>query len=371
VRLLRYLALEVVVGVSLIGGGSAACWYGVHTLLETGTAQAAVTQLRDIADPRVPEPRLPTEAALDPLAPPPKPPRIASKTAIFFGYSDQVLTDPLRGTKLTRVKFNRGGSSVSLRVDFATGGRASFKPDQTNLQSVPRKEVAAYRIDRMLGLSHVQPVIAGALPRQEVVAAMDPGARALLPRFNAEVLVTEDGMVKGSLAWWIPEIVDCKIQGFRVDSTDGIVLWKRYLTIGEPIPPAAAQIVPQISSMVVFDFLINNFDRWSGANVKCSPDMADVYYMDNALSFGLDGRGQLKARIYLERSQKFSRSLYEALRRLDPVEVTDAMNTDTGPWESLLTEEEISAMMKRRDYLVSYIDGLITMYGEDAVLVFP
>jgi hypothetical protein len=93
--------------------------------------------------------------------------------------------------------------------------------------------------------------------------------------------------------------------------------------------------------------------------------------MDNALSFGLDPRGQLKARIYFKRCQKFSRALYHALRALDRDEVTDLMMTDTGPWPRLLTEAEISAMMKRRDFLVDYVDDLIAVHGESAVLAFP
>jgi hypothetical protein len=47
------------------------------------------------------------------------------------------------------------------------------------------------------------------------------------------------------------------------------------------------------------------------------------------------------------------------------------MMTDTGPWPRLLSDAEIAAMMKRRDYLVAYIDDLIAEYGEAAVLAFP
>jgi hypothetical protein len=370
VRLARYLAVEVIAGIGLVAGAVATARYGVPALLETGTARAQVAQLHEIVASRPALPRLPQAAALDPLAAPVRPPHWQTRGTYFFGLSDQALLEPLRNAALRKAKFNRGGSSVSLRVDFTSGGRASFKPDQTNLQSVPRKEVAAYRIDRMIGLSHVAPVLAGAIPRQDVVAAMEPAARALLPRFNAEVIATSDGLVTGSLAWWIPEISNCRIDGFPVDSTDGVVVWKRYLTIGHPLPAAVRPMAEQISAMVLFDLLINNFDRWSGSNVKCSPDMRRLYFMDNALSFGVDPQGQLRARLYFKRVQRFSRSLVDAVRRLDRVEITDVMNTDTGPWPSLLTEAEIDAMMKRRDHLLAYIDELIALFGEDQVLVF-
>jgi hypothetical protein len=410
VRLVRYILLELAVGVTLLAGGGTAIYFGGQNLFETRPAQAAVEARRLNAlaasttavprgseaapagsvargahdptaslDPRAardphaagnddatdaPAKLAPTVQALAPASPP-------FYSGQFLGYADDVLLAPLRDHALTRVKFNKGGSSVSLRVDFADGGRAAFKPDQTNMASVPRKEVAAYRVNRLLGLDSVAPAIAGAFPREDVVAAMTPEALALLARFDAEVPSTEDGMVTGSLAWWIPEIVDAKIGEFHIDSVDGIVMWKRFLTIGEPIPREYATILPQVSEMVAFDFLIDNFDRWSGSNAKSSPDGKHLYFMDNALSFGLEETGQLKVRIYLKRSQKFSRHLYQALKKLDIDDVTDAMMTDTGPWPRLLTEEEIAAMMKRRDYMVAYIDELIAAKGEAAVLAFP
>jgi len=380
VRLVRYILLELAVGATLLAGSGTAIYFGGQNLFETRPAQAAVEQLRPVRDHRadivvaapdpdpVPAPApapAPPEPQVRQLVPPPP------YSGEFLGNPDEALLAPLRDHAIARAKFNKGGSSVSMRFDFSDGGRAAFKPDQTNLQSVPRKEVAAYRMNRLLGLASVAPALPGAFPREDVIAAMTPEALQLLPRFNAEVLSSEDGMVTGSLAWWIPEIVDAKLDGFHIDSVDGIVLWKRYLTIGEVIPPEDVEILPQISELVAFDFLIDNFDRWSGSNAKSSPDGKHVYFMDNALSFGLEETGQLKVRIYLKRSQKFSRHLYEALKVLDADDVTDAMMTDTGPWPRLLSEEEIAAMMKRRDYMVAYMDDLIADYGEAAVLAFP
>ena len=50
----------------------------------------------------------------------------------------------------TGTKLNIGGSSLSIRLDFASGARAAFKPHQIWPQSKPRREIAAYRIDRYL-----------------------------------------------------------------------------------------------------------------------------------------------------------------------------------------------------------------------------
>lgn len=289
----------------------------------------------------------------------------------FEGASDESLITPLRVDAVTRARFNRGGSSVSLRVDLPSGARASFKPDQTNLQSVPRKEVAAYRFSRLLGLRNVAPSVPAVFDRAAVIAALEPVARAQLPRFQAEVPGTRDGKVTGSLAYWIPNIKDCQIQGARIDSLDGIVRWKRYLTVGETMPADLVPLLAQISDMVLFDLVINNFDRWSGSNAKAAVSGDTLYFMDNALSFRFETTGQLKARTYFKRAQKFSRETVAALRALEPDVVRAVMRAGAGPWGALLTEREIMAIFARRDYALAYIDGLIAEHGEDAVLVFP
>lgn len=372
-RLGGYILLELVVGTSLAAGGSTAAYYGVRELLSTRMAQAYADQIREgLAEEPPHDDFRVSEAGMLPLPRPGDLTALPAMSGYFLGVHDDVLVAPLRTRDVVRARFNRGGSSVSLRVDFAGGGRASFKPDQTNMQSVPRKEVAAYRVNRMLGLSSVAPCVARELPRAQIVAALDADDRWLMPRFDAEVTgVHGPDLVSGSLAWWIPEIVDAKIDGYAIDSTDGVVSWKRYLTVGEPIPYEARMILPQISNLVVFDFLINNVDRWSGSNVKGSPDGRWLYFMDNALSFGLQDQGTFHTQTYLERSQKFSRSLYGALVALDADSLHTEMTIDAGPYDALLTDVEIESMLKRRDFVVAYIDSLIAQYGREQVLVFP
>jgi hypothetical protein len=373
VRLGGYILLELVVGTSLAAGGGAAAFFGVRELLATPMAQAYAEQIRQgLAEEPPHDDFRPSQADMLPIDGPGAPAALAARSGTFLGVHDDVLLEPLRTRDVVRAKFNRGGSSISMRVDFEGGGRASFKVDQTNLQSVPRKEVAAYRVNRLLGLSSVAPCVAREIPRAQIENALDDEGHWFLPRFDAEVTPMHGpDLVSGSLAWWIPEIVDARIDGYTVDSTDGIVTWKRYLTIGEPIPYESRFILPQISDMVAFDFLINNVDRWSGSNVKGSPDGRWLYFMDNALAFGLQDDGTFHTQAFLERSQKFSRSLYVALSYMDEAAVRDAMTTDTGPYDALLTDEEIASMLHRRDYILSYIDGLIAQYGREQVLVFP
>lgn len=289
---------------------------------------------------------------------------------VFNGVRDELLLEPLRDARVKTVKFNRGGSSISLRIDFENGAQAAFKPEQTALQTVPRKEIAAYRIDRLLGLGAVPPAIARKFTATELVDALAPGSQVFLPRLQEEMRI-KNGEIAGELSWWIPVIKKASVDGYEIDSTDGIVTWKRYLTVGKDIPEEHAILMAQISTMVLFDFLINNPDRWSGSNARVSEDRRVLYFMDNTLSFMPDEDGHRKCRIYLKRSQKFSRSLVAAIRALTEESVRRSVSYDKGPFEFLLTSEEIKTLMKRRDYALAYIDELIAEHGEGAVLVFP
>lgn len=320
--------------------------------------------------PRQPQPGdSPTE--LKPLEKPGHVGNVVAEFGVFRGIRDDYLLKPLRTEAIQRVKFNHGGSSISMRIEFEGGGRAAFKPDQTNFQSIPRKEVAAFRLNRLLGLSSVAPAIPRKFPKAELIAKLDAAERTFLPRFEAEVVVGVDDTVAGELSWWIPEIRDADIGGFSVDSVDGMVLWKRYLAAGEPVPAEDQFLLMQLSNLVVFDFLINNVDRWSGANVKVSPDRRLLYFMDNTMAFGAESLGSPKVRSYLDRVEKFSRSLFQALQTLDEERVRAVMTTDAAPYAELLTDSEIVALISRREQLVDQIARVISTHGEAAVLVFP
>lgn len=362
-RLGTCIAFEFVVGigtVAALGYGSVRGVAELRALVDREAAAASLSS-RELGTPGVIQPvDRPVEFE----------PQFARAT-LFEGVADEILVAPLRIGAIERIKFNRGGSSVSLRIDFDNGARAAFKPDQINLQTVPRREVAAYRINRMLGLASVSPAIARKFPRQVILAAVDASQRGYVARLEAEMIADSQGNVSGELSWWIPVIGRAKIGGFAIDGVNGIVTWKRLLTIGRDIPESDANMARQISSMVLFDHLINNSDRWTGGNARTSADGNMLYYMDNTLSFGSSDQGHERAIIYLQRSQKFSRSVVERMRTLTFTELKRVMTRDTGPYEALLTDEEIRSTLARRDFSLAYIDGLIEQHGVDAVLVFP
>jgi len=366
VRLVGYVLIELAAGVGLAAGASGAIYFGSRAVATATAAYAASAPTPASA----PSNSSGTRAAPTQLERPHAELGVARSSTYFIGVRDEVLLEPLRRAQLARVKFNRGGSSISLRLDFVGGFRASFKPDQTNEQTVPRKEIAAYRINRLIGLETVSPSIGRRFEVKELVDKMEEASKDLLPRFHAQT-ITDGGMVNGEVQWWIPVIVDAKIDEVNIDSPDGMTSWHKLLQHGVEEPPSAKLLLPQISTMVAFDYLINNTDRWSGSNAKTGPDGKMLFFMDNTFSFGTVLEGSPKVRAALEHVQKFSRSMVRRVRGLAEAELREAMLRDAAPYERLLTESEIAGVLYRRDTFLGYVDSLITQFGEGEVLVYP
>jgi hypothetical protein len=291
---------------------------------------------------------------------------VGESAGSFMGMEDDFLIARLRSQPITRIKFNKGGSSLSFRVDFADGSRAAFKPAQTNLQTMPRKEVAAYRINRLLGLNAVPPATPRMVSRAEVFSHLHAETQPMVPRIRSETIFDPRGYTAGVVMYWVPVIKDSGL-----DTPEGMHESSRWLTQGQVIPDDKHALAAQLADLLVFDFLISNPDRYSGGNMLTNDDGSRLLFMDNTLSFMIEPEGNEKTRAALTRSQRFSRRLYEALDRITEEKLTRILiQASEGDYE-VLTKPEIRAVVARRDYVHRYIDELSRTFGASQVLYFP
>jgi hypothetical protein len=284
----------------------------------------------------------------------------------FMGMSDELLLERVRTQPIVRFKVNHGGSSLSFRIEFADGSRAAWKPTQTNRQTIPRKEVAAYRLNRLLGLNAVPPAAPRVVARDELLAHLHPESIPQIPRIQAETIFGPGGKTVGTASYWIPVIKD---SGF--DTPEGQRLAQTWLSQGQYIPADKRAIAAQLSDLVVFDFLTANPDRHSGGNMKMSPDGKQLFFMDNTMSFYVDPTGNQKTRDALERTQRFSRSMVKALEKINVPTLERVLSEETGTPYEILTPAEINAVVARRDVIRQYVAVLIDHFGTNEVLAFP
>ena len=353
-RLPGLILAELTIAATLVAGGG----YGVVR----AQRQARVVLAARAAAARPPTPLAPRRD----LSSLPDPLIALESTGTFMGMSDELLLQRVRTQPIVRFKVNHGGSSLSFRIDFADGSRAAWKPLQTNTQTIPRKEIAAYRLNRLLGLNAVPPAAPRAVAREEILSHLHPESVAMIPRIEAETIFDPRGKTVGTASYWIPVIKD---SGF--DTPEGQRIAQAWLTQGEVIPADQRDMAEQLSNLAVFDFLTCNPDRLSGGNMKMSPDGKQLYYMDNTMSFFVEPAGKEKTRAELMKVQRFSRATYAALDRISVPTLEQVLSVETGTPYEILTPAEIRAVVARRDAVRQYVTVLVGQFGAGKVFAFP
>ncbi len=352
VRIGRYLAIEL----SVLGVAVCALWLGMGRFASALAARAggdntlsaqALSPRRDF---RPPLPELAKEPA-----------------GTFLGMNDELLLQRIRKQPIAKVKVNKGGSSLSFRLQFADGSRAAFKPAQTNLQTIPRKEVAAYRLNRLLGLNAVPPAAVRSVSREDLLGKLQDDNLGNVPRIQAETIFLATGVTQGAVSYWIPTLKDSLLDG-----PDAVRETLRWLTLGEVIPADKIKLASQLSDLIVFDFLTSNPDRYSGGNMLISVDGEKLFYMDNTLAFFVSDTAKEINRKMLQGAQRFSWHLWRALPRLTEANLRAAIEAEPGVSASqVLTDSELRTVVARRRVIERHIGGLIEQHGEAAVLAFP
>jgi hypothetical protein len=202
--------------------------------------------------------------------------------------------------------------------------------------------------------------------RDEIFSRLHSETTPMLPRIRSETIFDPRGNTAGVMMYWIPAIRDSGL-----DTPEGIAESTTWLTLGREIPAHRHALASQLSDLMVFDFLIANPDRYSGGNLMTNEDGSRLYFMDNTLSFFIEPDGSERVRSALHRTQRFSRRLYQALGRVSERALAQVLaQAGEGEYE-ILTMPEIRAVVSRRDYVRSYVEGLLATRGAQDVLYFP
>lgn len=170
-------------------------------------------------------------------------------------------------------------------------------------------DIAAYQVNRLLGLDRVAPVVQRTIKRRE-----------------------------GSVQIWLEGTIT------EHDRRDE-----------EIEPPDIARFNQQKEIMHVFDNLVANRDSNLG-NSLIDRNWR-TWLIDCSRCFG-----RTEDLLYAEAISHCERGLWQALQDMDPEET----HARLAPY---LTKTEIDALLARRDALVAYIQGLIDEWGE-AMIIF-
>ena len=250
------------------------------------------------------------------------------------------------------------GQGTTIKFKAHVGDRkVVVRPAQTSAAGNFRADVAAYRLSAALGLDTVPYACIRRVDRAALEAIAGPELRA---RLATEVAWAADGTVAASVVVWVDGVKPAELEKRRA-------AWRAQL-VQVTTPSADRDLVAAAaegSRLAVWDFLIANWDRWSGGNTFRLGAAGPFVWLDNAAGFGRElARTRTQRARQLDGVQRLSRSMVEALRELDDDTLAVALD---GVGLSAARTGELRA---RRDLLLAHVDRLIEAHGEDAVLVY-
>jgi hypothetical protein len=251
-----------------------------------------------------------------------------------------------------------GHTSVVFKLTLEGGVTIAYKPRSTRGGNRYKGEIAAYRLARALGLDNV-PL---AMPRSFAYDALR--AAVGQEKVFGEVVQEPDGTVRGALIPWIKGL-----EFLPLETADWMPKWRGWLKDHGGIPDDQRPLAAQISTVLAFDQVTGNWDRWSGGNVGIDRGKNMLLYVDNDGAF-LDPVPERPmawpAQLFGE-CDLYSRAFVTALRGLDVASATG----DESPGTPLLSARQITQAEARRKKVLAAIDAKIDKRGEADVLAFP
>lgn len=256
-----------------------------------------------------------------------------------------------------------GGSSITFRVELEPSALAAFKPATRDRPTAYQREIAAFRLAEALGLPNIPPAIIARYARESIQTHLHSDYRNVWNELNDRILWDAHGYTVGALIHWVSDVKPVRLSELGTPS------WTQWLLQGIAAP--SMSVARDLSNMLVFDYLIGNWDRFSGGNFKMTQDSLRLIYLDHNSAFGAPLRDKVHRRIYqkLKQAQKFSKSLVERLATLDENQL-DAMFEVRDASLRLLSELQVKGLMERRATILSYVQSLIEIHGDEKVLIF-
>jgi hypothetical protein len=305
----------------------------------------------------------------------------------FTSQPERELIAQLRSEALLSARKGRGGRSLAFKITLASGIQGYFKPEQSVSSAHWYAEVAAYHLDRALGLGRVPPVTGRRLDWKALLPAAGNDRR--IP----EVSVAKDGTVRGALVAWLNEPLLpastppgwenwVRAEAFPRDAVSpyqrptvfGAALGRAHQQRLQGLPPElhyqTTPAIPQpelpaaLSDMIIFDFLTLNYDRFGGDNVNVLTRGArgPLIFLDNGDGFSAGTIRRHLCDVRLAPLSRFRRRTIEALRAFD-IRAFEA-RLASEPLAPILDAAALAGLAARRTIVLEHVAAQQRRYGD-------
>jgi hypothetical protein len=256
---------------------------------------------------------------------------------------------------MVRIIERFSSSTLVFHLDLGDGLEVAFKPDRVGENHWWRHEVAGYRLARVLGIQgRVPPAISRSFP-VTAFRGFDRGANFIVTGHGA------NRAVEGAVLFWMPVLART-----HLEEPASRREWTPWLQPPRPIPPEHSRRAEQLGTLVVFDYLQANFDRFNSANIR-QDEAGDLVLRDNNRGWFLENllrlnRGGIEDRI------RMSEALYARVREATPEALRRELARDPHENPGGLFPPQYVAYGQRQRALVARVEALIARYGRASVL---
>jgi hypothetical protein len=307
----------------------------------------------------------------------------------FFGKEDGPARDALTHGTPMKIERGRGGRSLGFKITLDNGQTGYFKGEQTFSAANWFGEVAAFHLDRMLGLGRVPTVVSREFPWSRLQPAAGRDVR------RAEMII-RNGTVRGAFVAWVDGGLRplVEIEGWlrwirvkfwpstAVSPFQRPAVWKRDIEMSRRLgndwrtkeerlrrrnlkpEPDREDRPAELSDLIVFDYLTRNIDRWGGenANVLVRASDAALVCLDNGAGFepGEARPSLMEARLHV--IQRFRRRTISAVRAFELKRFEDRLASE--PVQPVLSRAQLNALEERRKALLEWIAEMESEHGE-------
>lgn len=241
-----------------------------------------------------------------------------------------------------------------FHMDLGDGVEISFQPEQRNLESFWRREIASYHLARLLGIENrVPPTIGKRVPLS---------AFGRLGR-NTNLVVDSEGMVYGSASVWMPVL-----HGAQMHEAPARREWSGWMNPANPIPGPRRERARQVSEVLVFDYLAANYDRWNCCNITVDENN-DLVFRDNDAGWFPRVINTLGSPSVVRRVPRY---LFESIQRATPELLRASIQNDPMARRvHLIPAASFVGYERRRAALLSNLRRMVAQHGEAAVFPWP
>ena len=272
----------------------------------------------------------------------------------FRGWDEDALLTAMATRPVRAVLARYSSSTMVYQLDLGDGLHIGFKPARRGEANWWRHEILGYRLARALGITErVPPAVSRTVP-----------LAALEGHTQGADLVVRNGRVAGAAVYWMPTLARIDLQ-----TPENRRIWNAWLDPARPLPDAHRTRALQLATLIAFDYLQANFDRWNGSNLRAD-EHGNLVFRDNNRAW------------YPVNMQRVDRGGIEGICRVPAwvvprvravtgaaLRVEAARDTDPEGTLRRLRPPQVRAFDARRRALLRRLDDCVARHGREAVLV--